>query len=107
IRNLGFAADELTVQQRTEGFGTPDEFLTQLHADVVLAFWGFNESFAGPAGLPKFSDDLRAWIAHLRSQHYDAARPDDSPRLVLFSPAACEDLGDPHLPDAAAQKAGL
>src|SRR6187402_2510088 len=47
FRNLGFSADTLTVRQRVDGFGTPDEWLARAQADVVFAFWGFNESFDG------------------------------------------------------------
>ena len=45
VRNLGFSGDELTVRQRTAGFGTQDEWLTRCEADVILACFGFNESF--------------------------------------------------------------
>ena len=96
IRNLGFAADELTIRQRSEGFGTPDEHLTKHAADVVLAFFGFNESFAGEAGLEKFKQDLDGFIKHTLGQQYNGQSP---PRLVLFTPIAHEDLGTDNLPD--------
>ena len=32
--------------------------------DVIFAFFGYNESFAGEAGLPKFKADLEAFIKH-------------------------------------------
>src|ERR1051325_11355729 len=47
FRNLAFSADEVAVRPRSENFGTPDEWLTKVQADVVLAFFGFNESFKG------------------------------------------------------------
>jgi hypothetical protein len=50
IRNLGFAGDELTVRQRCENFGSQEDWLNRARAEVVMAFFGFNESFAGPAG---------------------------------------------------------
>ena len=34
---------------------------TDTKADVIFAFFGYNESFAGEAGLPKFKDDLEAF----------------------------------------------
>src|SRR6188472_2618214 len=43
VRNLGFAADELTIRQRSENFGSPDQWLKKTQADVVFAFFGFNE----------------------------------------------------------------
>ncbi len=96
FRNLGFSADELTVQQRTAGFGSWDEHLTRCGADVVFAFFGFNESFAGQKGLPDFRENLTAFIEHTRAQRYNGT---ESPRLVLCSPVPHENLGDPNLPD--------
>ena len=54
IRNLGFSGDELTLRLRSAAFGSPDEWLTKVEADVVLAFFGYNESFAGKEGLARF-----------------------------------------------------
>src|SRR5437016_3912618 len=79
FRNLGFSGDELTFRQRSMDFGTPDQWLsasapipqpnklphrdlcrenrfelTNTKADVIFALFGYNESFAGDAGLPKF-----------------------------------------------------
>src|SRR5205085_11724875 len=47
VRNLARAGDEVVTRHRSESFGTPDEWLTKVKADVVLAFFGFNESFKG------------------------------------------------------------
>src|SRR4051794_4948006 len=54
FRNLGFSGDELTVRLRSEGFGTPDEWLKKEQADVIFAFFGYNESFKGLDGLAQF-----------------------------------------------------
>ena len=96
IRNLGFAADEVAVRQRTEGFGSQDEWLARCRASVVLAFFGFNESFRGEAGLEPFRRDLDAFVQHVLAQQYDGARP---PRLVLLGSIPIEDLRNPLLPD--------
>lgn len=98
-RNLGFAGDELTMRHRSQDFGTPQEWLERTEADVVLAFFGFNESFAGEAGLGKFRDDLRRFIQDTRSQNYSGR---GNARLVLFSPIAAERHRDPALPDPGA-----
>ena len=37
-------------------------------ADVIFAFFGYNESFAGEGGLPKFKIDLDDWIKHTLAQ---------------------------------------
>ena len=121
FRNLGYSADELTVRLRSMDFGTPDQWLageapipqpgklnpdspvrknrfelTDTKADVIFAFFGYNEAQAGEAGLPKFKEDLATWIKHTLGQKYNGR---SAPRLVLFSPIAHEDLEDPNLPD--------
>jgi putative heme-binding domain-containing protein len=96
FRNLGFSGDELTVRLRSEGFGSPDHWLSFHKADVVFAFFGYNESFGGEAGLPKFKKDLDDFIKHTLGQQYNGKR---APRLVLFSPIAHENLHDLNLPD--------
>src|SRR4051812_26789636 len=79
FRNLGYSADEVRLDRRLRSlnFGTPDEWLsgvspsphqfpgspenrfagTNTKADVIFAFFGYNESFAGEAGLPAFKTD--------------------------------------------------
>src|SRR5262249_39586994 len=64
FRNLGFNGDELTIRLRSEGFGSPDEWLTRTKADVIFAFFGYNESFAGTHGLDKFKKDLDQFLKH-------------------------------------------
>jgi putative heme-binding domain-containing protein len=96
VRNLGFSGDELTLRLRSAGFGTPDEHLAAVKADVVLAFFGYNESFGGREGLEKFKKDLGEFIAHTLGQKYNGKGP---PRLVIFSPIAHEDLHDRNLSD--------
>jgi hypothetical protein len=58
FRNLAVAGDEINWRHRSENFGTPDDWLTRTKADVVFAFFGFNESFKGEAGLAAFK---RSW----------------------------------------------
>src|SRR5439155_14951115 len=96
FRDLGFSGDELTLRLRSASFGSPDEWLTRCRADVVFAFFGYNESFAGPAGLDKFKKDLDDFIKHTLGQKYNGK---SAPRLVLFSPIAHENLHDRNLPD--------
>ncbi len=104
VRNLGFAADELTTRPRSLNFGSPDAHLTHSAADVILAFFGYNESFAGAAGLPKWKQQLTDFIDHTRTQKYNAK---SAPRIVLFSPIAHEDLHDPNLPNGHTNNARL
>ena len=78
FRNLGFGADTLTVRQRTAGFGSPDDYLNRCKADVIFAFFGYNESFAGADGLDKFKQQLRDFISHTLSQKYNGKSRRDS-----------------------------
>ncbi len=104
IRNLGFSGDELTLRLRSAGFGTPDEHLARVKADVIFAMFGYNESFAGVAGVEKFKKDLEEFVDHTCAQKYNGG---SEPRLVLISPIAHEKLKDPNLPDGKANNERL
>src|SRR6476660_5009615 len=113
FRNLGFSGDEIATRLRSKNFGTPDEWLsgkgepiggyqenrlagTNTKADVIFAFFGYNESYAGEAGVPAFKKQLDDWITHTLAQKYNGK---SAPRIVLFSPIAHQDLKNPDLPD--------
>lgn len=84
---------------------TPDEWLSTVKADTILAFFGYNESFDGPGGLEAFKGELEAFIAHTLAQKYNG---ESAPRLVLVSPIAYEDLSaERDLPDGKAENANL
>jgi putative heme-binding domain-containing protein len=104
VRNLGFNADEVTIRQRSEGFGSPEEWLDRVDASVVFAFFGFNESFAGEAGVAKFESDLTNWVRATKAAKFDDKA---NPRIVLFSPIAVEDLQRPALSDGSESNARL
>jgi glucose/arabinose dehydrogenase/mono/diheme cytochrome c family protein len=70
-------------------FPTEDEWLTELKADVILAFFGYSESFEGEEGLENFKAELQAFIEHTKNQKYNGS---SAPELVLFSPIAFENL---------------
>ncbi len=69
--------------------------LTNTRADVIFAFFGYGESFAGEAGLAQFKDNTDAFIKHTLEQKYNGK---SAPKLVLFSPIAQEWVDDPNLP---------
>src|SRR5687767_1134322 len=96
VRNLAVAADEVVTRFRSENFGTPDEWLTKVKADVIFAFFGFNESFKGKDGLEKFKDDLDKYLKDTLAKNYSGK---GTPRIVLFSPIAAEKHRDPNFPD--------
>lgn len=129
IRNLGYSGDEVPLDRRLRSadFGTPDQWLsgsapiprpkdiadksvvpenrfekTNTKADVIWAFFGYNESWAGEAGVGKFKDDLTAWVKDALGKKYNGK---SAPRVVLFSPIAFEDHKSPNLPTGAAVEA--
>src|SRR5690348_7288249 len=104
FRNLGFTGDEVTQRLRCENFGTPDEWLTRTKTDVVFAFFGYNESFAGKAGLDKFKQELARFVQETRQHRYNGA---DAAQVVLFSPIAQENLRNPNLPDGSANNPNI
>lgn len=92
FRNLAVTGDEVVTRARSKDFGTPDEWLARVGADVVFAFFGFNESFAGPEGLAKFKTELDAYLRDTRAKTYGTR---GAPHIVLFSPIANETHRDP------------
>ncbi len=81
---------ELAKNSGSEGhFETPDEWLTRLRTDIIIAFFGYNESFEGKEGLPSFKKELVAFIKHTQAQDYNGESP---PQIALVSPIAFEDL---------------
>ncbi len=89
VRNLGWSADTLTLQPRPLNFGDATRHLTTYEADVIVAFFGANESFEGEAGVPRFEKDLEQYITSHLSARYNGQTP---PRLALVSPIAHEKL---------------
>lgn len=72
--------------------------LTGTRADIVFAFYGYNESWEGEAGLAAFRKNVEDFIKHTLGQKYNGK---SAPRLVLFSPTAHEFINDPNLPSKA------
>lgn len=117
IRNLGFAADEINVHPRSKDVPSVEWFLsmkkgdstlpdrpdviykagTDFGADVIFAYWGFNESFRGPQGLEDFKTNLTKYLGALKAARFNGK---SAPRIVLFSPIAQESVDDPNYPDA-------
>lgn len=70
-------------------FETPDQWLTRLKADTVLAFFGFNSSFDGPEELDRYKKELDAFLKHTKNQKYNGK---SAPQLALVSPTAFQNL---------------
>ncbi|NCY01814.1 MAG: hypothetical protein EBX36_02625, partial [Planctomycetia bacterium] len=123
VRDLGWSADELTIRLRSQGFRDHGSNLVDHAPDVVVAMFGFNESFAGQAGLAAFERDLTAFVRNPysidrytspggdwdRNATGNAADRGDKPvrAVVLVSPLAHENLRRPSLPDGTENNARI
>ncbi|MBX3439463.1 MAG: HEAT repeat domain-containing protein [Planctomycetaceae bacterium] len=113
VRNLGWSADTITTRLRSLNFQDHGHTLLDHQPDVILAFFGFNESFAGPSGLEQFQQDLATFITDVRTLKYPhqtfargggewevkdgTGQAMKTPQLVLISPIANENLPDRHI----------
>lgn len=91
VRNLAWSADETALRPRPLDFGTVDRHLEAQAADVVLLFYGANESFAGDAGLPAFRNNLGRLLRHVSKRVYNGSEP---ARVALVSPIPQQVLPD-------------
>ena len=89
VRHLSWSADAIDVQPRPANFADTDQHLTHEKTDVIFAAFGFNESFAGEAGLAEFRRKLTEYVAGLKSKAFNGQT---SPRIVLVSPIANENV---------------
>ncbi|MFO0883690.1 MAG: SGNH/GDSL hydrolase family protein [Pirellulales bacterium] len=104
VRDLGWSADEVNLRPRSQDFKDHGHNLEDHKADVILAFFGFNESFGGEKGLPKFRGDLENFVKTTKAAKYNGT---SAPQLVLFSPIAHENLGKRELPDGSASNKNI
>jgi mono/diheme cytochrome c family protein/glucose/arabinose dehydrogenase/lysophospholipase L1-like esterase len=97
---------ELARNSDSQGdYETPDQWITRHKADIVIAFFGFNESFQGRQGLENYKAELDAFIRHTLGQKYNGHTP---PQLVIVSPIAFENLSDKYdLPDGKQENTNL
>ncbi|MDF1825547.1 MAG: c-type cytochrome [Verrucomicrobiales bacterium] len=97
---------ELQTDSKPQGFfETPDQWLSRLKADTIIAFFGFNSSFEGPEGLERYKKELDAFIKHTLNQKYNGETP---PQLALVSPTAFQDLSSSYnLPDGKVENENL
>lgn len=95
FRNLGYSGDQINYRPRAHvGFGDSHAHLTEMKANVIFAFFGYNESYDNKP--EEFKKMVSEWIDYSFDQKYDSI---NTPRLVLFSPIAHEDLHKTYLPD--------
>jgi mono/diheme cytochrome c family protein/glucose/arabinose dehydrogenase len=105
FRTLSKAKDRWGGNSGAGHFDSPDGWLKKLKPDVIVAIFGYSESFDGPGGLPTFKEELESYIKHVKSQKYNG---ESVPQVALVSPIAFQDLSaDGHLPDGTEQNANL
>jgi hypothetical protein len=104
FRDMGVSGDRPDSYPRSSGAMPMLEYLRHVKADVVFAFFGYNESFAGPA---KADDHRRKLVEFVRKVRGAKPNGKSFPRIVLFSPIAYENTRNPNLPDAKAHNAAL
>ena len=81
---------EFAKKSDSEGhFDSPDQWLTNLKTDIIIAFFGFSESFDGKENLENYKNELDAFIKHTLSQKYNGV---STPQLVIVSPTAYQDV---------------
>jgi len=97
FRNLGWSADTLSLQPRPLNFGSLDEHLTRMQADVIIACFGMNESYDGEPGLEGFRKQWELLLEHFASQQYTGQ---SAPRVILVTPVAHEQTDLPVDPAA-------
>lgn len=90
VRNLSWSADTVDLRPRPANFASLDQHLTHEKVDVIIAAFGFNESFAGAEGLSAFEQNLAAFLTGLKTKAYNG---ESAPRILLVSPTANENVG--------------
>lgn len=97
---------DLAQPSESEGFfETEDQWLARLKADIIIAFFGYNESFEGAEGLDNYKSELDAFIKHTIKQQYNGTSP---VKLALVSPIAFENLSKQYdLPDGKQENRNL
>ncbi len=104
FRNMSTSGDRPDSFPRSKGHVSMTQYLQHVKADVVFAFFGYNESFDGVA---KADEHRKKLVDFVRRTRGSKANGKSFPRIVLFSPIAHEDLRNPNLPDGKAHNVQL
>ncbi len=102
FRNMSLTGDRPNKYPRSKGFTAMPQYLQQVGADVIIAMFGYNESFDRTA--EQHEEDLTAMIETFRK-----AMPNGEsvPRIILCSPIGHENLKDRNLPSGRANNKRL
>ncbi len=104
FRNLSASGDRPNSYPRSSGHMPMTAYLQHVKADVVFAFFGYNESFDG---VEKADAHRQKLVDFVRNTRGSKANGKSFPRIVLFSPIAHEDTRNPNVPDGKAHNVQL
>jgi mono/diheme cytochrome c family protein/glucose/arabinose dehydrogenase len=91
--------------QAGSGFAaTSDQWLAGIKADVIIAWFGYAESFNGAAGIAAFRKDLEGWLDHTARQKYNGKA---APQVALLAPLPLDERTAPRHVDVKAANANL
>lgn len=85
VRNLAWSGDEVDLRPRPANFADVEQHLFHEKIDVIIAGYGFNESFAGEVGLEEFRKKLADHLDSLRRKAFNGK---SAPQIILVSPTA-------------------
>lgn len=95
FRNMSVSGDRPHSFPRSKDATSITEYLRHVQADVVFAFFGYNESFEGIKNAEEHQQRLVEFIEKTRGSR---ANGESFPRIVLFSPIAHEATGNRNFP---------
>ncbi len=104
FRNISASGDRPDSFPRSKGAASITEYLRHVQADVVFAFFGYNESFDG---VEKAGDYQKKLVEFVKKTRGSKANGKTFPRIVLFSPIAHEDTRNVNVPDGKAHNIQL
>jgi azurin/glucose/arabinose dehydrogenase len=102
FRNMSLSGDRANKYPRSKGFTPMPAYLQHVGADVVIAMFGYNESFDTKP--EDYAKQLAELVNGLRKAQPNGGSP---PRIVLASPIAHENLKDKNLPNGRANNKRL
>lgn len=102
FRNMSLTGDRPNKQPRSRGFTPMPQYLQHIGADVIVAMFGYNESFDTKP------EDYQKHLSEMIASYRKAMPNGESfPRIVLCSPIAHENLKDRNLPNGRANNKRL
>lgn len=104
FRNMSTSGDRPGSFPRSKGQMHMTDYLRHVKADVIFAFFGYNESYDGVEKADAHRQKLVEFVKYARGTK---ANGESFPRVVLFSPIAFEYTRNPNLPDGKEHNARL